>query len=114
MIKIFKSIVMMFVLLIFTLPTSIFASATISREAEEHIMEELRRARIPNAAIAVMQDGETSYIFRDSSHDSLFQIGSIAKSFTAFGILLLEDMELLSVYDPVNQHLSMALELTSV
>jgi len=92
-------------LLLSVFPTTAFATPEISNEAEEHILNQLRRARIPNAAIAVIQDGETSYIFRDSTHETLFQIGSISKSFTGFGVLLLEDMGLLSVYDPVSQHL---------
>jgi len=40
---------------------------------------------IPNAAIAVIQNDEALYIFKDSSHDTLFQIGLLAKSFTGFG-----------------------------
>jgi len=92
-------------LLLTTFPTTAFAAQKISNEAEEHILDQLRRARIPNAAVAVIQDGQTSYIFRDSTHETLFQIGSISKSFTGFGVMLLEDMGLLSVYDPVNQHL---------
>ena len=86
-------------------PITAFASTVISSEAEEHIIDQLRRANIPSAAVAVIQDGDTSYIFRNSQSDTLFQIGSVAKSFTGFGVLLLEDMGLLSVYDPVNQHL---------
>jgi len=53
----------------------------------------------------VIQDGEASYILKDSEQDTIFQIGSVAKSFTGFGVLMLEDMGLLSVYDSVNQHL---------
>jgi len=88
------------------LTTSVTTLATtINREAEEHIFNQLSRANIPNAAIAVIQGGETSYIFKDSEYNTLFQIGSVAKSFTGFGVLLLEDMGLLSVTDPVNQHL---------
>ena len=74
----------------------------VSNEAEEHIISQLRRAGIPNAAVAVIHNGETSYIFHNSQQDTLFQIGSLSKSFTAFGVLLLEDMGLLSVTDPVN------------
>jgi len=87
------------------LPSSIFAQAVSTNEAEEHILNQLDRARIPNAAIAVIQDGEVIYILKDSEHDTLFQIGSVAKSFTAFGVLLLEDMGLLSVSDPISKHL---------
>lgn len=93
------------VVLILALPITTFAQTIISNEAEEHILSELRRANIPNAAVAVMQNGETSYIFKDSTQDTLFQIGSVTKSFTGFGVLLLEDMGLLSVSDPVNRHL---------
>ena len=100
------SIMLLLTLLFAAIPTAILAQPAISSEAEAHILSELRHVRIPNAAIAVIQDGETSYILKDSAPDDLFQIGSIAKSFTGFGVLLLEDMGLLSVHDPVNKHLS--------
>jgi len=109
MIRTLKSIgavVMVFVMLTLALSNTAYADAIISSEAEEHILNELRRAHIPNAAIAAIHDGEISYVFRDSTQDTLFQIGSVTKSFTGFGVLLLEDMELLSVRDPVNKHLS--------
>jgi len=93
------------IVLIFTLPSAVFAQTGISSEAEEHILNELSRARIPNAAIAIMQNGETSFIFKDSTQDTIFQIGSIGKSFTGFGVLVLEEMGLFSAYDTVNQHL---------
>ena len=102
------SVLMCLIVLASVLPTAIFAQTAangISSEAEAHILSELRRARIPNAAIAVIQGGEVSYVLKDSTYDDLFQIGSIAKSFTGFGVLLLEDMGLLSVNDPVNKHL---------
>ena len=82
------------------------ANPVISNETKEHIMAELNRAKIPNAAIAIIQNGETSYVLKDSNHDTLFPIGSVTKSFTGFGVLLLEDMGLLSVSDSVRQHLS--------
>ena len=104
-IKAFKPIVIWVSILIFAFPTSVVANEAISPEAEEHILSNLSRANIPCAAVAVIQDGETSYIFKNSTYDTLFQIGSVAKSFTGFGILLLEDMGLLSIYDPVNMHL---------
>lgn len=100
------TILLFLALLLTAIPTATFATNhTISNEAEEHILNELNRANIPNAAIAVIQGGETSYILKDSAHDTLFMIGSVSKSFTAFGVLLLEDMGLLSVNDPVHQHL---------
>jgi len=88
-------------------PTQVFAYADskISDKAREHILGELEKARIPNAAIAILQEDEISYIFKDSTQDTLFEIGSVSKSFTAFGVLLLEDKGKLSVDDPVNKHL---------
>ena len=100
-------ITLCFVAVLFLKPTSVFANTDnkISNEAQEHILNELQKARIPNAAIAIIKDGEVSYILKDSSKDSLFQIASVAKNFTAFGILLLEDNGLLSVDDPVSKFL---------
>ncbi|MCL2840520.1 MAG: beta-lactamase family protein [Defluviitaleaceae bacterium] len=102
-----SKIVTLLMLVCLLMPTlAMFASqAIISNEAERHILGELNRANIPKATIAVIQNGETSYILKDSQHDTLFQIGSVSKSFTGFGVLLLEDMGLLSVSDSVNQHL---------
>jgi len=98
---------LLLLILLFTMATPAFAVAqtVVSNEAEEHILNELSRANIPNAAIVVIQGGETSYILKDSEYDTIFQIGSVAKSFTGFGVLLLEDMGLLSVIDPITQHL---------
>jgi len=86
-------------------PTAVSAQGTISREVEEHIINELGRANIPSAAVAVIQGSETTYILKDSNHDTLFGIGSVAKPFTAFGVLVLEEIGLLSVSDPINMHL---------
>ena len=99
--------VVCFIMLLPVLPTVVYASANsaISNEAQEHILSQIRRARIPNAAIAVIQDGETSFILQDTTYDALYNIASVSKSFTGFAVLLLEDMGLLSVSDPVNRHL---------
>ena len=97
--------ILLLLTLLFTTVSPAFAQTAISNEAEDHILNELNRANIPNAAVAVIQGGETSYILKDSEYDTLFQIGSISKSFTGFGVLLLEDMGLLSVSDTVNHHL---------
>ena len=102
-----KAMAVVLCLMVFSsvLPTAVLAQPTISSEAEAHILSELRRAHIPNAAVAIIQDGETSYVLKDSAPDTLFQLASVAKPITAFGVLLLDDMGLLSVYDPVNWHL---------
>jgi len=100
-----KRIIPLILAIVILLATPMSVATAMSNEAQEHIESQLRRARIPNAAVAIIQDGETSYILKDSEYDTLFQIGSVSKSFTGFGVLLLEDMGLLSINDPVNQHL---------
>ena len=92
-------------ILVFTFSMSLTAFSAVSNEAEEHILNQLQRANIPNAAVAVIQNGDPSFILIDSEHDTLFSIASVTKPFTSFGVLLLEDMGLLSIHDPVNQHL---------
>ena len=91
--------------LTYALPTAAFAQTAVSSEAREHILSQLRRARIPNAAVAVIRGGETSYILKNSESGTLFEIAFIAKPFTSFGTPLLEDMGLLSLNDPVSRHL---------
>ena len=100
-----KMLAMCLIMLILLLPTAVLAQGVVSSEAEEHIISQLQRANIPNAAVAVIRDGETTYILKDSNHDMLFGIGSVAKPFTAFGVLVLAEMGLLSVSDPINMHL---------
>ncbi|MCL2204283.1 MAG: beta-lactamase family protein [Defluviitaleaceae bacterium] len=99
------SVVMCLIVMIGVIPIAVFAQGAVSREAQEHITSQLQRASIPNAAVAVIRSGETSYMLMDSRQDTLFEIGSVSKTFTAFGVLMLEEMGLLSVADPVNMHL---------
>ena len=81
----------------------------VREQIDNVVLDELERARIPNAAIAIIQGEEIQYIFYPSEADvdkyTLFQIGSTSKAFTALGILLLEDEGLLSLDDPVSQHI---------
>ena len=96
------SVVVCLVLLLGVFP--VFAQ-TVSREAEEHIISQLERTSVPNAAVAIIHGGDTTYVLNNSQHDTLFEIGSVAKPFTAFGVLMLEEMGFISVSDPINQHL---------
>ena len=70
------------------------------------------RARIPNASVAIISSNEVEYLYypdtggkTDVNRYTLFQIGSTSKAFTALAILLLEDEKLLSLSDPVSQHI---------
>ena len=100
------SVLLVFALLLGGSTVASAAACPCHEPAAQHIRSEFDRLNVPNAAVAVIQGGETSYILHgDTQQDTLFQIGSIAKSMTGFGVLLLEDMGLLSVYDSVNEHL---------
>jgi CubicO group peptidase (beta-lactamase class C family) len=76
------------------------------------VSEELFKAKIPNASISIIQGNEVKYLsYPDGGSGfavdeyTLYQIGSVSKSFTGLGILLLEDNDLLSLDDPVNKYL---------
>ena len=99
------ALLLLLAFLLAVVSAAVFAQAEIDNTAEEHILSQLRRAGIPNAAVAVIQGEETSFTLKDSEADTLFAIASVSKPMTAFGVLLLEDMGLLSINDPVNQHL---------
>lgn len=73
----------------------------------------LSKARIPGAAIVVVQGEDVRYLSYGSDlqtkqsvyEDTLFQIGSVSKAFTALGILLLVDEGKLSLDDPVSKQI---------
>ena len=104
--KIIVLILVCFMVLSMLVPTATYARNNyVSNEVQEHLLNELSRLRIPNAAIAIISGDDVQYIFKDSAQDMLFQIGSVSKSFTGFAVLLLEDIGLLSLNDPINIHL---------
>lgn len=75
----------------------------------------LKKYNVPGLSIGLEEDGERVYEkgfgFRDTegelplSSDTVFGIGSITKSFTAIGILQLQEEGKLSVNDPVTKYL---------
>lgn len=77
------------------------------------VLDELTESKIPNAAIAIIRGDEVESLsypnkVSEPADDeyTLFQIGSLSKSFTGLGVLLLEDNGLLSLDDPVSKYLS--------
>ncbi|MBN6038522.1 serine hydrolase [Amycolatopsis sp. 195334CR] len=81
---------------------------------DESLAELLAQHRIPGAAVAVLADGEVTDHAAgvlntgtgvDSTVDSLFQIGSISKVWTATLAMQLVDEGLLGLDDPVRAHL---------
>lgn len=90
-------------------------STTKWEDFEEYVKRKMKEEKIPGVAVAVSKKGEVIYEMgfgdRDITNnypvtpDTIFGIASISKSFTALGILLLEERGLLSVTDPVVNHL---------
>lgn len=82
----------------------------------DEIFEQFDSIESPGLAICVIQDGkivlDRSYGAANLEHKipidsrtSIFNIGSSAKQFTAFAVLLLEDQGLLSLDDSIRKHI---------
>lgn len=71
--------------------------------------------KLPGLSIAALKDGETiynrGYGFRDlasgssTSPDTLYSIGSVTKSFTALGIMQLQEAGKLTLEDPIDSYI---------
>lgn len=108
-----------------TLFLSIFTSITFAVFSQNHSLHSIQKAEsllneytiknTPGIAVSVIKDGKV--IFRRNkgyanlehmiaiTDSTKFVVGSIAKQFTAFGILLLEDEGKLSIDDTVTKYL---------
>src|ERR1041385_8269674 len=83
---------------------------------DDYIQAQMREHRIPGIALNIIENGkitkEATYGFADLennvpvSTNTVFEIGSITKQFTAAGILLLEQKGSLSVEDKVSKFLT--------
>ncbi len=78
------------------------------------LREEIEKDRLVGASIAVVRDGRVvhakGYGHADLEHrvpakaDTVYQIGSVTKQFTAAAILLLQEEDKLGVRDPLSKH----------
>ncbi|MCD8509040.1 MAG: beta-lactamase family protein [Bacillus sp. (in: Bacteria)] len=85
------------------------------REFENFVEKKMEEEKIPGVAVAVSRQGELIYEkgfgYRDLKNkvpvtpNTIFGIASVSKSFTALGILMLEERGLLSINDPVVKYL---------
>jgi CubicO group peptidase (beta-lactamase class C family) len=83
---------------------------------DNYIKNQMERHRIPGVALKVIQDGKTAKIAAYGlanlelnvpvSPETVFEIGSITKQFTAASILLLAQEGKLSVDDNISKYLS--------
>ncbi len=84
-------------------------------QVDEYLRAQMVERQIPGIAVKVLQDGKVTksavYGLADLEHqvavreETVFEIGSITKQFTAAGILLLAQDGKLSVDDKISQHL---------
>jgi len=88
------------------------------------IQEKMSKTKIPGLAILVLKDGEIAFMkgfgFRSVEENlpvtekTLFYIGSVTKSFTAFAIMKLAEQVKISLNDPVDKYLDLKLEVDGV
>ena len=82
---------------------------------DRYLRAEMRRQHIPGIALAVLKDGEALYVKGYGSAtlehpvavapDTVFQLGSIGKQFTAVAVMLLAEEHKLNLDDPVSKYL---------
>ncbi len=87
-------------------------------QADDYLHEQMEKHRIPGVALMVIQEGQpvktTAYGLADLEQkvpvtpETVFEIGSITKQFTAAGILILCDEGKLSLDDPITKHIKSA------
>lgn len=84
------------------------------QKLDDFIAAEMQRKHIPGLSLAVVKDGSTviekSYGFANMEHhmpatsDTVYEIASMTKLFTAAAILLLAEKGLIGVDDPLNRY----------
>jgi len=85
---------------------------------DDYLRAEMRERRIPGIALAILEKGKlaktSAYGFADLENqvpaqtNSVFEIGSVTKQFTAAGILLLAEKHALGLDDVISKHLPTA------
>lgn len=97
-------------------PAPVAIQADVAQRIDGQVAQVLRRYKVPGAAIAVIVDGKRVYTqaygLRDREQglpvrtDTLFEIGSITKQFTAAAIVQLQEAGRLQLDDPLARYLS--------
>ena len=74
----------------------------------------LKASNVPGASIVIVNGKQTKYLSYgfsnkeqeiNATRDTLYELGSMSKAFTALGILLLEQRDQLSLEDPVSKYI---------
>ena len=93
----------------------VFALETEQEQAIQHLIDEARRiSRTEGIAVSVVIGDETHFFASGfanretetlANEDTLWELASVSKAFTALGVLYLEDQGLLSLEDSIADHL---------
>jgi CubicO group peptidase (beta-lactamase class C family) len=102
-------------LLAYLFCTFLFVGAAAGDEVDDYIKAQMEQHRTPGIALRIIQDGKVAKTGTYGvanlelnvavKPETVFEIGSITKQFTAAGILLLAQDGKLSVDDPISRHL---------
>ena len=97
----------------FSAPT--YAMTDEQSTAIQSFLEETQRiSKAPGISVAVLVDGETHFFFTGvanrktgapADENTLWELASVSKAFTALGLLYLEEQGLLSLSDSIAEHL---------
>ena len=84
-------------------------------EVEKLIINKMRQGKIPGLSVAIVKDGETAYkagfgysnvkTGEKVTSDTLFQLASNSKAFTALGVLQLQKDGLINLEEPVSKYI---------
>lgn len=101
-------------LLTFALVNSVYAGNITQKDVDNIVNKNLKESNIPGFSIAVLLSNgdkiERSYGYANLEYkipvdkDSVFEIGSLSKTFTAIGILILQQEGKLSVNDKLSKY----------
>ncbi|WP_313692219.1 serine hydrolase [Halorarum halobium] len=92
---------------------------TAERAVGDLVRRTMRRDRLPGVSVAVLEDDSITFADgfgsrdlagnRPATPDTLYGIGSVTKSVTALAVVQLQESGMLSVEDPVSEHLDVDL-----
>lgn len=106
----------LFFVLVLTLLSYLLAGQQLEQNVDGIIMTEFKEADAPGGVFLIAKEGKALYskafgkanleLGVDLNIESVFQMGSMTKQFTAVGIMMLEQEGKLNVYEPVSKYIT--------
>ena len=112
-----KKLIILFLLIGLFIGTNTSATAMVDEQANaiQSFIDEARRiSRAPGISVAIQVDGESHFFSSglanremgmSATEETLWELASVSKAFTALGLLYLEEQGLLSLTDSIADHL---------